>query len=518
MTKRRSVILIVLDGWGIGRPDFTNPIHASNLPNIKYLKENFPSGALQASGISVGLPWGEEGNSEVGHLNMGAGKIIYQNYPRITLSIRNKSFFDNEILKKSLEHVKKNNSFLNLFGLLTEANVHASLEHLKSLIEFAEQENLPKERINLHLITDGRDSPPKSALNLISQLPYPQQVASIAGRYYAMDRDKYWERTAEAYNALVGRGKIIENISEHLEQTYKKNLNDEYVQPVLVAPSRPVAENDALVFFNFREDRMRQIASVFLDKNFSKFQTKKFSNLFVAAMIQYSDNLPSDNVLFPPEKISTCLSKVLSENNKVQWRIAETEKYAHITYFFNGLKEAPFPNEFRVLIPSQPPPHNEHPEMQAREISQRLAEAVQEQGYDFILANFANADMVAHSGDFDATAEAVKIIDEELGKIMKTALNFNSFLIITADHGNAERLLNPQTGEKETRHDPNPVPVYLVAKEFQRKRSAVDIKNSEKNSVGVLADIAPTILELMGIKKPEAMTAQSLLDVLLYQV
>ncbi len=518
MEKRRSVILIVLDGWGIGRPDFTNPIHVVNPPNIKYLKENFPSGALQASGISVGLPWGEEGNSEVGHLNMGAGRIIYQNYPRITLSIRDDTFFDNAVIKKAIGHVKQNNSRLNLFGLLTEANVHASLEHLKALIKFAEKENLSPDKINLHVITDGRDSPPQSALSLISQLPYPQQVASVSGRYYSMDRDKYWERTAEAYGTLVGSGKTIENIAEHLQQTYKKNLNDEYVKPALVAPGRPVQENDALIFFNFREDRMRQMSSVFLDKNFNKFPIKKFSNLFVATMIQYSDSLPSDNVIFPPEKIDTCLSRVLSENNKVQWRIAETEKYAHITYFFNGLKEAPFPNEFRVLIPSQPPPHNEHPEMQAREISRRLTEAIQEQGYDFILANFANADMVAHSGDFNATAEAITILDEELGKIIKTALAFNSFLIITSDHGNAERLLNPQTGEKETKHDPNQVPIYLVANEFQRKRSALDIKSSEKNSIGVLSDIAPTILELMNIKKPGTMTAQGLLDVLLYQI
>lgn len=507
---------MILDGWGIGRSDFSNPIYIANPQNINYLKENFPSGSLQASGISVGLPWGEEGNSEVGHLNMGAGKIIYQNFPRITLSIENGEFFKNESLKKAVEHAKKNNSNVNLIGLLTEGNVHASLEHLKALIQFFEKENFPKDRVNLHLITDGRDSPPQSAIGLFEQLPYPEQIASIGGRFYFMDRDKHWDRTETAYKVMVGAGPSAKDIKEPINAAYQKNLNDEYVLPASIGgKNKVVKENDALIFFNFREDRMKQITRTFIDKNFDKFATKKFSNLFIATMISYDDSFQTD-VIFPPEKIAVCLSKVLADKGKTQWRIAETEKYAHITYFFNGQREEPFENEYRVLVPSQSGfKYDEKPEMQAYEITQRLVEAIEEKTFDFILTNYANADIIAHTGNFNATVKAVKIIDEQIGKVVKAALDSDAIMIITSDHGNAERLINPSTGEPETKHDISPVPFYLIASEYKRKRTPLEIRNSEGKSIGVLADVAPTILQLIGVAKPPEMTAQSLISSLI---
>jgi 2,3-bisphosphoglycerate-independent phosphoglycerate mutase len=513
--EKRSVVLVILDGWGIGSDDFTNPIHVANPQNINYLKQNFPSAALQASGIAVGLPWGEEGNSEVGHLNMGAGKIIYQNYPRISLAIRNGDFFKNETLKKAFEHAKTNNSSVNLIGLLTNANVHASIEHLEGIITFAEKENFPKERLNLHLITDGRDSPPKSAVELINRLPDIKQLASIGGRFYAMDRDKHWDRVQKGYDVMTGNGISTNDPIAHIKSAYEKNLSDEYIPPISIGPeNKSIKENDSVIFFNFREDRMKQIVKSFIQKNFNLFPTKKFTNLYVATMINYDDTFKT-NVIFLPEEISTCLSKVLSDSGKIQWRVAETEKYAHITYFFNGQKELPFPNEYRVLMPSQIGfKYDEHPEMRAEEITQRLVEAIEEKTYDFILTNYANGDIIAHTGNFQATVEAIKIVDDQIGKIRKSVLDNNAILIITSDHGNAERLVNPETGEPETKHDVSPVPIYLVANEFKKTVMPAQIRASERNPIGVLADLTPTILELMKIKKPVEMTGQSLMDYL----
>ena len=512
--SKRTLILIVLDGWGIGPKDASNAIYATAPKNISQLKANFPSGALQASGIAVGLPWGEEGNSEVGHLNMGAGKVIYQNYPKITLAIRDKSFFENKILKETFEHAKKNNSTVNLVGLLTEANVHASLEHLEALIKFGQDENAPK--INLHLITDGRDSPPQSALNLLKRLQtsFSEKIklASIAGRYYAMDRDKYWDKTQKYYSTIIGEGILIDNLENHFRQTYQKELNDEYILPALFGTEKNfIKDNDAILFFNFREDRMRQIVETFINKEFNKFPIKNFSNLHIATLTEYDKNFKLP-VVFSPEIISNPLGKILADSGKNQLRIAETEKYAHITYFFNGERESPFENEYRVLIPSiAEVRHDAHPEMRAKEIADRVIAAIEEESYDFILVNFANSDMVAHTGNYEATISAIKIVDEQIGRISKTALEQDDILIITSDHGNAERLFNPKTGEPETKHDPNPVPIYLVANEFKREKNIREIENSEKNFIGILSDIAPTILELMKIPKPEEMTGQSLL-------
>lgn len=514
MTKR-TVVLVILDGWGIGKNDQSNPIYVVNPPTFNYLKENFPFAGLQASGISVGLPWGEEGNSEIGHLNIGSGKVVYQNYPRISLAIRDGSFFKNETILKAFEHAKKNNSAVNLIGLLSEGVVHAAFEHLEALIKFAEAEKV--EKLNLHLITDGRDSSPFSSLELLSRLPAEakKNIASLSGRFYVMDRDKNWDRIKKYYDMITNKNEETKDFETYIKNSYKQKYNDEYIAPILVNSEKIIKENDAIIFFNFREDRMRQIAEIFIDKNFNQFPLKKISNLFVVQMVSYSDKF-SAAAAFPKEIIANPLSKVISDAGKTQFKIAETEKYAHITYFFNGENETPYSNEYRVLIPSRKEVnHASHPEMMAVEITARVVEAINEGTYDFIAVNYANPDMIAHTGNYDASLEAVKIIDKQINKIITAVLDKNAVLIITADHGNIERMYNPSTGETETKHDPNPVPIHLVIKELQRKKDISEIKQAEKLTIGILADVAPTILEIMNLAKPKEMTGQSLLKFLI---
>jgi 2,3-bisphosphoglycerate-independent phosphoglycerate mutase len=513
----KKVVLAILDGWGEGPKNSSNPIHSANLENINNLRNNYPLGFIQASGISVGLPWGEVGNSEVGHLNLGAGKIVYQYFPRISMAINDGSFFQNPALLKSVEHAKKNNSALNLVGLLSKGSVHSSLEHLNALIKFAKESEVQK--TNIHLITDGRDSPPSSAMELLSKLPEGalDNVASLSGRFYAMDRDNQWKRTEMAYNVLLGNGKNIpkENIEAHLKETYAKNLNDEYIEPVLIGEKRPVQSNDAIIFFNFREDRMKQIVGSFILDDFNNFPRTKLDNLQITTLTPYDNDFKVD-VAFPPEKIENPLGKVLSDAGKSQFRITETQKYPHITYFFNGLKEEPFQNEYRVLIPSkQIFRQAEDPEMMAPEITNRLIQAIDEGVFDFTLVNFPNPDMIAHTGDYNATVKAVKTVDEQIKKIADICLARGVSLIITSDHGNAERLFNPLTGEPETQHDPNPVPFILVDKNYEKKKTEEDIAYLAKMPIGVLADVAPTVLELMEIPQPKEMTGHSLMHLLL---
>ncbi len=522
--SKQTVALIILDGWGVGKNDQSNPLFAANLQNINYIKANFPLACLQASGIASGIPWGEEGNSEVGHLTIGAGKVIYQNYPMITMSVRNKTFFQNEIIKELFTHAKKNNSAVNLIGLLSDGNVHASLEHLKALIQLAEKEK--PAAVNLHLITDGRDSSPTASLELIKRLNeiislFPSancRIVSIAGRYYAMDRDKHWDRTQIYYKAITEENPTAANgIENYIRGNYEKNITDEYLLPAAIAPDSFIKDNDSVFFFNFREDRMRQITESFINKNFKDFSVKNFSDLYVATMVSYDDRF-SIPVAFSKEIVVNPLSKILSDNGKIQFKIAETEKYAHVTYFFNGENETPFNNEYRVLIPSRGDiRHDEHPEMMASEITQRLIAAIEEQSYDFILANYANADIIAHTGNYDAALKAVLTIDEQIGKVMATAFEHNAILIITSDHGNVEVMFDPKTGAIETKHDTSPVPIYLIAKQFKlpQPKSQTEISKSEKANAGLLSDVAPTILELMQIPKPKEMTGESLLKFLI---
>jgi len=507
----RSIILIILDGWGIGREDQTNPIHAVNPESFRWLKENFPLTSLRASGIAVGLPWGETGNSEVGHLTLGAGKVLYQYYPKITMAIRDKSFFENPVLKSAFAHARKNNSAVNFAGLLTKANVHASLDHLRALIKMGEEEKIP---VKLHLFADGKDSPPRTLEDFLKEVPM-EKIATLTGRYYAMDRSQNWRLTQAAYDNMTGHdGTVAKNPEETIKSTYGKNLTEEFLPPIRLGPDKEIKDGDSLVFFNYREDSVRELAESFILKDFDKFPTVKFQNLYIATFTRYEDKL-SAPVVFEADKVEHPLGEVLSGAGKNQLRLAETYKYAHITYFFNGYREQPFKNEYRVLIPSLASiHHDDHPEMMASAITDRLIEAVQTSSFDFTLVNYANPDTIGHTANYNAGVEAVKAIDKEIGRLIKVAVKPDTALIITSDHGNIEEMTNPTTGLPESQHDPNPVPFYLVAPEF-RGRKFVNWQNMENETMGSLADVAPTVLELMGLQKPSEMTGRSLLDGLL---
>lgn len=524
---KKTVLLVILDGWGIGAHDESNPIFKVNPKNILDIKKRFPIGSLLASGIAIGLPWGEEGNSEVGHLTLGAGKILYQHFPRISLAVQDGSFFQNQTLKNAFTHAEKNNSNIHLVGLLGAGHVHSCFEHLTALLEFAKKENF--DRIYFQLFTDGRDSPPRSAAGLLKNLEKIIQeknrgtIASLSGRFYALDRAKHWDRTEKVYKILTGEGKTADNYQELLTETYDRNLNDDFVEPTIIDSPRAreqggnfIQDNDAVIFFEFREESPRQIVAAFADPNFLNFPVKKFSNLHIVTMTRYDEkfNLP---VIFPPESINESLGKILSDNDKMQLRIAETEKYAHVTFFFNGYRKEPFPNEFHILVPSlNTPRYDQFPEMMAKTVTDRTIISIDEGSYDFILVNYANSDTMGHTGNYEAAAQTIKIIDQEVGRLLKAVLaRPDTIMIITSDHGNVERMLNPLTGLAETKHDPNPVPIYLVGKEFEKVKNEVEAQNEETRNLGTLADVAPTVLALMGLPKPKEMTGRNLLPSLL---
>ncbi len=512
---KRTVALIILDGYGIGRPDNTNPIHAARPAMMNYFKKNFLSGALEASGISVGLPWNEEGNSEVGHITLGAGQIIYQHYPRISLTVRNENFFKNKKLKKVFETARASGGGAHLIGALSSGNVHASLEHLEALLEMARREKI--DQVYLHLITDGRDSPPKSALDLIKKIEGVMKekgvgaIASLAGRYYAMDRDDHYDRTELAYHAIIGENPTEISPADWITRNYAEGLTDEYIKPVNLNPQSHVKDGDALIFFNFREDSIRQLAKSFIAKHFDRFATVRFANLSAVTFTHYGPGLDAA-VAFPVEEVRNPLGKVIADAGLIQLRIAETEKYAHVTYFFNDLHEAAFPNEYRILIPSQNlARHDEHPEMRAREIADRIIQAFSEGGSDFILANFANPDVIAHTGNFEAAIAAINAVDAELRRIYEAAAKLGAVLVITSDHGNIEVMADPLTGRVETKHNTGPVPIHIVGQGFVSLKSARDLAEIENTTAGVLSDVAPTILKIMSLPVPAEMTGVSLL-------
>lgn len=527
MALSNKICLVILDGWGIGREDFSNPIYQAKTPFINEIKKFYPITTLQASGIAVGLPYNEAGNSEVGHLTLGTGQIIYQYSVRISQAISNQTFFQNPALVEVCRFVKNNQSSLHLIGLLSEALVHSSYEHLLALIDLAQQHNL--KNVYLHLFTDGRDSLPTSGKEMLKKLFLDLEmrpnakIASLSGRFYGMDRDKNYNRTQKVYDLIVlGKGNTFINPIDYLDNSYKENITDEFIIPALLKkPEEDISlklikEGDGIIFFNFREERMRQLTQAFVDPYFDKFPVKKFEKLKIATMTQYQKDF-NTLVAFPPQKISTCLAKVLSENNKRQLHLAESEKAAHVTYFFNGLKEEPFAGEYWVIIPSLKTLHLEdYPELMAEKVSARLIQAFEENIYDFILINYANPDLIGHTGNLEAGIECAKIIDSEVKKIVERGLNYGYTFLITADHGNLERMANPYTGVIETEHDINSVPFYLVDNRFKRgtPRNETEIRSVERSAGGMLADVSPTILNLFGLKIPQEMTGQSLLPLL----
>jgi len=526
-----KVTLIILDGWGIAPAAFGNSINLAETPTIDEVASSSPSLALTASGIAVGLPWGEEGSSEVGHLNMGAGKIVFQYLPRIVSSMREGTFFQNPALRGAAEHTKKHNSSLHLMGLVSSGSVHSYIDHLYGLLELARREGV--RRVYLHIFTDGKDSPPQEAAKFIAQLNERLRVqklgvvATIIGRVYAMDRNENWEATQKTYELLTaGKGETITDAAQYLNDSYDKGIDDQYIEPAILNQKFTISEGDAVVFFNFREDSARQLARAFTEEAFGKFQREKIPNLFFVTMTQYQDSTPLDRVAFPRPDISTPLARVLSQHNKKQLHIAESEKYAHITYFFNGLTEKAFPGEERILVPSYGAPHYEqHPAMGAEKIAD--AAATHAGSFDFTLINFANADILGHTGNIQAAIQGIETIDRSIKKILAHR-SPDTAVLITADHGNAEEMFDPHRRVVKTKHTANPVPLYLVypstrfarsgqapARAFtENKKANLADPLVQQEARGVLADVAPTILELMEIPIPKEMTGQSLLPLL----
>jgi 2,3-bisphosphoglycerate-independent phosphoglycerate mutase len=515
----KPVILIVLDGWGIGKNIKGNAIAAATLPTIDKLNSFYPHINLQAAGISVGLPWGEPGNSEVGHTTLGTGKIIYQSLPRIAMAIQNGEFYRNQVFLRAMATANKNNSALHLMGLVGKGAVHSHTEHLYALLEMARDQKVQK--VFIHIFTDGRDCAPNSAAASIMELQQKMteygvgKIASIGGRYFGMDRNNNWDRIQKAYAVITqGTGAKITDPVAYLRESYKKEIFDEYIEPATIiendVPVGLIQDNDSVIFFNYREDRARQITEAFVLPGFMKFERTALQNIDFVAMIQYEEGLPVD-IAFPPIKITECLGHILSKNKKSQLRIAETEKFAHVTYFFNGGQEDAFPKEDRLIIPSKNVASFDlAPEMSASELTDTVIDVIEKEKYDFILMNYANADIVGHTGNEPAIIKAVETIDHSLEKLIPAVLRKKGCLLITADHGNAEEVKNTLTGEINTEHSTNPVPVWLITSENHRERKSTAIEEPQ----GLLSDIAPTILDLMQIAIPEEITGESLLPLL----
>ncbi|MFH1171628.1 MAG: 2,3-bisphosphoglycerate-independent phosphoglycerate mutase [bacterium] len=523
----QPTLLVILDGWGIGPANRANAIRLAQTPVFDRLVATFPTMALQASGESVGLPWGEMGNSEVGHMNIGAGKIVYQDLPRITRSILDGSFFTVPAFQKALAHVQKQKSQLHLAGLVSSGGIHSFHEHLYALLELCARERI--ERVFIHAFLDGRDTPYNSAKNFCAKLLAVMgklkvgKLATMCGRYWAMDRDRHWDRVEKAYRAMtegVAAATTTDPLAA-LDAAYRDHVFDEEFPPTTVvdAAQQPVAtirENDAVIFFNFRNDRMRQLTQAFVGDRFSGFPRKeRLKNLFVVTMTEYEPGLPVA-VAFPKERIEFPLARVVSDVGLHQCHIAETEKYAHVTFFLNGGREEPFPNEDRVLIPSPSvATYDQKPEMSARAITDRLLQEVARDMYALFIVNYANADMVGHTGHMPAIIKAVEMIDACLGRVVDAVLERDGTLFCTADHGNAEEAMNLRTGTIDKEHSISPVPFIAVARRWQGRGLLAGQDLAQLTPVGFLADIAPTVLATMGIPQPAAMTGRPLLHVTL---
>ncbi len=516
--SNKPVVLTILDGWGIAHDSVGNAITQAKTPNFdKYCKEYFCA-ALQSSGEAVGLPFGEMGNSEVGHLNIGAGKIVYQNLPRINKAITDQSFFNNPIFVKACKSALKNGSSLHLMGLLSKGGVHASVDHIYALLELAKQQKVKK--VYIHAFLDGRDMDYNSGLGLLKELQQKideigiGEIATVIGRFLAMDRDNRWERIEKAYLAITeGKGRTSNDILKTVQESYDKKEYDEEMSPIIVKDSKgQVKDNDSVIFLNFRPDRARQLTKAFVLPGFEKFERKEYlQNLHFATMVQYDKLLPIE-VAFPPEFVEDPLGKVVADNDLKQLHIAETEKYAHVTYFINGGAETKFNNEDDILINS-PKVENyaQKPEMSAIEIKNTVLKKINEDIYDLIIINFANSDMVGHTGDMKAAIKAVETVDKCLGEISTAVLEKNGVMVVTSDHGNAEELINPNSGEIIKEHSTNPVPILVLGKNFQNIDSGEgNVDLSVLTPSGVLADIAPTVLKIMSLEKPDEMTGQSL--------
>ncbi len=506
--KNKLTMLMILDGFGINEEKEGNAIKLAKTPNIDKLMKTCPVTKIHTSGLDVGLPDGQMGNSEVGHTNIGAGRIVYQELTRITKSIEDGDFFSIPELVAAIDNCKKNNSNLHILGLLSDGGVHSHMRHLFALLELAKRKDF--ENVYIHCFLDGRDTPPASAENYILKLEEVikekgvGKIATISGRFYSMDRDKRWNRIKKAYDAMVfGTGiKATSSISA-IEESYQKEIFDEFVEPtVIMSGDEPIAtinNNDSVIFFNFRPDRAREITRTLVDKDFNEFETKKL-NLYYVCFTQYDETMPNVEIAFKPTKLINTYGEYVSKNGLRQLRIAETEKYAHVTFFFNGGEEKQYEGEDRILVPSpKVETYDMKPEMSAYEVTDKVLEAINSKKYDTIILNYANSDMVGHTGSLEAAIKAVEAVDECVGKVVEAVTKQDGVLIITADHGNSEQMIDYKTGEPHTAHTTNPVPLILVGKD--------NIKLKE----GKLADLAPTMLDIMNLPKPEEMTGESLI-------
>ncbi|MCD5407120.1 MAG: 2,3-bisphosphoglycerate-independent phosphoglycerate mutase [Desulfotomaculum sp.] len=507
----KPLVLIILDGWGVCPKQQGNAVALADTPNMDHYFKNYPHTTLVASGEAVGLPAGQMGNSEVGHLNIGAGRVVYQELTRITRDIRNGSFFKNKALLAAVRFAKKNNKALHLMGLLSDGGVHSHLEHLLALLEMVRQEK--HKQVYIHAFLDGRDVPPANAQKYIILLEQKcaelgiGQIVTVTGRYYAMDRDTRWERTEKAYRAMVlGEGYQATTAEKALVAAYQRGETDEFVQPAVIVntggkPLATIVDGDAVIFYNFRPDRARQITRALIDAKFTYFQRPDaHPKINYTGMTLYDRNFAVP-VAFKAQKLVNTLGAVLSKNNIKQLRLAETEKYAHVTFFFNGGVEAPYPGEKRVLISSpQVATYDLKPEMSACEVAAAFIEQLQKDQFQVAIINYANADMVGHTGVLRATIKAVETVDSCLGRVVDNILERDGTVLVTADHGNAERMLD-DTGGVVTAHTINPVPFILVNNKLHQA----------KLQTGRLEDIAPTMLELLGIAKPSEMTGKTLI-------
>lgn len=509
-SKYNPTLLIILDGWGVRKETAHNAIKSAKTPTITKLTSTYPSTTLRASGEWVGLPKGVMGNSEVGHLNLGAGRIVMQDVVRITRSIEDESFFKNHVLHEVFAYAEEHQGRVHLLGLVSDSSVHSSLEHLIGLIAFASR--IGFDRLAIHAFLDGRDSPPKSAIPFVQRVAqalrrsYSGKIATLCGRYYAMDRDKRWDRLEKAYRTLVlGEGRRAESAEDGIHQAYQSGETDEFVSPTVIEsetqPAVKIQDGDGVIFFNFRADRARQLTTALTQPNFSGFKLPQ-PKIFFCSMTEYDPALKVP-ALFKNERLKNTLSEVWSKNHCKQFHIAETEKYAHVTYFFGGGVETPMPGEERLLIPSlKVPTYDQAPAMAAPEITKETLSMISKQKFDCIVLNFANADMVGHTGNFEATKKAVKTVEQCLKRLVDAVLKQKGLTVITADHGNAEILMDAENRQPHTAHTTNPVPLVLIAS---------DLKNKKLRSNGILADVAPTILQLQGLPVPKEMTGKSLL-------
>lgn len=522
----KPVVLIVLDGWGVAQPYSGNAISQANIPNINNYISQYPAMTLRASGEAVGLPWGEAGNSEVGHLNLGLGKIFYQNLPKINKAISDDSFYQNEGLLSAINHVKKNKSKLHLLGLVSNGCVHSSIDHLEALLVLAKNQGI--EQLYIQAILDGRDTSCNSGVDFIAQIERSLttnglgEIASLSGRFYAMDRDNHWDRIAKAYDAMVlGKGNQNKSATSAITESYEKKIFDEEFIPTVICrddgkPKGLVEDGDAVIFFNFRADRTRQITKAFVLPGLIKFERENFlKDLLFVCFTEYEKALPVQ-IAFLPEIIGTTLGDVIAQAGLNQLRIAETEKFAHVTYFFNGGREIKSLNEDHILVPSPGvASYDLKPEMSATEVTDKLVKEINNDKYDFILVNFANVDMVGHTGNLKAAIKAIEFVDKCVGRVVKSTLMKDGLVFITADHGNAECMFNMQTGMIDKEHSNNPVPFIVVGKKYEGKSlSKQDAHGGDLSMVqsqGVLSDVAPTILKVMGINKPDEITGRSLI-------